>query len=97
MRGLLARLYDDRLAAAVLGEQFEQPVVEATDFHDGQIAVVCAGALAHLVEERVDFLPLGADLPPEGDVPRFVSNADGQLLAVLVDADVQRDAVLLDP
>src|SRR5579863_3947097 len=45
----------------------------------------------HFIEEGADFIPFGTDLPAEDDVPRFLTHIDGQLLAVLVDADVQHD------
>src|SRR4029077_8534806 len=75
----------------VLGQKFEEPIVKAADFYDGHVAAVGLGEVADFVEERADFLPFGADLPAEDDVPRFLSHVDGQLLAVLVDADVQHD------
>jgi hypothetical protein len=65
--------------------------VEAADFDDGHIAALRAGLFAQPVEERAGLLPFGADLPAQDDVSGLVSNADGQLLAVLVDSDVYHD------
>ena len=83
--------WSECLWSDMLGKEFQQPVVEAADFHDAQITAAGGGQFAHLVEEATDFLPFCADLPSEDDVPRLVPNADGQLLAVLVNADVQQD------
>ena len=91
------RLHDDRGLTTMFGEQFEQPVVETPDFHDGQITPVRDGQFPDFIEVRADVAPLGADLPSEDDVPRPVPSADGQLLAVPVDADVQQDVVILGP
>ena len=73
----ISRLHDDRLLAAVIREQLQQPLVEPAHFDDALITTLVARQLSQLTEERVDFVPLCTDLPPQDDVPRVVADADG--------------------
>ena len=77
-----------RLSAAVLGQHFQQPVVEAADFDDRYESAFRFGESPQFLEKRPHTLPFRANLPSQDDVPRFIANTHGQLLAVLVDSKV---------
>ena len=79
------RLNQQHLATAPAGQAFEQPIVEAADFHERHIAAVGSAALSQLAEIAFHGPPLGAHLPALDHRALLVSQIDGQLFAVLID------------
>uniref|UniRef100_A0A7C2P2C5 Uncharacterized protein n=1 Tax=Schlesneria paludicola TaxID=360056 RepID=A0A7C2P2C5_9PLAN len=80
--------------APALREQIQQPVVETADLDDGRIADVPA-PLPQLFQKLVDGPAARGDLLPLHDLSRLLTDADRQLLAVLIGAEVQHLWVLL--
>jgi hypothetical protein len=84
----LFNLDQDRFSAAVLGQHFQQPVVEAANFDDRHEPAFRFGEPSQFVEKRSNTVPFGRNLPPKNDIPRLIANTHGQLLAMLVDSKV---------
>src|SRR5262249_55028088 len=84
------RLHEDHLVAAVLVQQADEPVVEATDLEHGDEGLARGQPLAgELLEEGMDLLRLRRDLPGLHDVPALVAERDGDLPCVLIDAEIK--------
>jgi len=85
---LFLGLDEDDLFDAVVGQRFEQPIVETADFDNGDHAA-SSGLLLELGEEVFEAFRLGADLSIEDDLAEVISQRDSELLCVLVDSEVQ--------
>src|SRR5262249_39466879 len=84
------RLNQNHLVAAVIVQQANEPVVEATNLQHGHEGLVLPQALAgELLEERVDLLRLRRYLLRLHDVAGCVAEGDRQLPCVLIDSEVQ--------
>jgi hypothetical protein len=86
----LFRLDEDHLVAAVVVQHANEPVIEATDLEHSDERFVCVQPLAgEPLEESVDLLRLGRDLPGQQDITLLVAERDGGLPCVLIDPQVQ--------
>ncbi len=86
--GPLFHLNEHRFAAAVLGQHFQQPVVEAADFDDCRKPPVGLGKPPQFVEKPPHPLPFRRNLPSQHGIAGLIADTDGQLLAMLVDSKV---------
>ena len=91
--GLLPRLSlwldEDHLAAAVLRQQLQQPIVETADLHDRHNPSFRCTRFPQFFQKTPHPRPFRTDLTFQYNIPRFVAKIHGQLLAMLVDGKVQ--------
>ena len=87
----LGGLNENGLDASILGQDCQQPIVEAADLDDGDVSTFCGCLLIELGEELGTPFRLGRDLATKADVSGFVAQRDGELFCVLVDSEVQHD------
>src|SRR6185436_12109613 len=70
------------------GQELRQPIVEAADFENGDVTIAaCAGR--NTLQEQPRLLAPRAYLPSQQHLAVHTAQADGQLLAVQIDSQVQ--------
>jgi hypothetical protein len=78
-------LHQQDPAALTLSDQCQQPVIEPAYFQNHHVSSFAATTLCQVGEELPHQPPLGAHLPPQHHISRFVPQVHGQLLAMLID------------
>jgi hypothetical protein len=74
------------LSAVPPAQLLDEPIVETADFENRH---ELWAHFREFLKKRFDLLSTGADLPAQNRVPLFVADTNGDLLAVLVNGEVQ--------